>query len=197
MCGEMILFYWSQVDEATRGPPELIDGKNYHLATVLNDVLPLDTNEAVYPVRFLVQGMVLFKESLSRWTTYSRRDGIPNKNSMFATFNCRDPIHLPITLALSEEFVKNAVELLITRFMPLNPTDLEQWMADPEEWVNNEDKENDLWEYEIRVRLLQEADFSLYNLLPALQRKSSYAVVQSICPGCYTIIRGNLQAGCW
>jgi hypothetical protein len=39
--------------------------------------------------------------------------------------------------------------------MPLNPTDLEQWMADPEEWVNNEDKENDLWEYEIRVRRLQ------------------------------------------
>jgi hypothetical protein len=58
-------------------------------------------------------------------------------------------------LALSEEFVKNAVQLLITRFMPLNPRDLEQWMADPEEWVNNEDKENDLWEYEIRVRLLQ------------------------------------------
>lgn len=53
-------------------------------------------------------------------------------------------------LALSEEFVKNAVQLLITRFMPLNPTDLEQWMADPEEWVNNEDKENDLWEYEMR-----------------------------------------------
>jgi hypothetical protein len=24
----MILFYWSQVDEATRGPPELISGKN-------------------------------------------------------------------------------------------------------------------------------------------------------------------------
>ena len=57
--------------------------------------------------------------------------------------------------ALSEEFVKNAVQLLITRFMPLNPSDLEQWMADPEEWVNNEDKETDLWEYEIRVRLLQ------------------------------------------
>jgi hypothetical protein len=37
--------------------------------------------------------------------------------------------------------------------MPLKSTDLEQWMSDPEEWVNNEDKENDLWEYEIRVGL--------------------------------------------
>lgn len=25
-------------------------------------------------------------------------------------------------------------------------------MADPEEWVNEEDKENEQWEYELRVR---------------------------------------------
>lgn len=37
--------------------------------------------------------------------------------------------------------------------MLLNTGDLESWMADPEEWVNLEDKENDQWEYEIRVRL--------------------------------------------
>ena len=47
--------------------------------------------------------------------------------------------------------MENAVRLLITRFMSLNPSDLENWMADPEEWVNLEDKENDQWEYEIRV----------------------------------------------
>ncbi|KAG6830842.1 hypothetical protein H0H92_014494 [Tricholoma furcatifolium] len=49
------------------------------------------------------------------------------------------------------DFIRNAVELLVTRFMPLNPKDLENWVADPEEWVNVEDKENDLWEYEIRM----------------------------------------------
>jgi hypothetical protein len=63
---------------------------------------------------------------------------------------------------LSEEFVKNAVQLLVTRFMPLNPTDLEGWMADPEEWVNVEDKENDMWEYEIRVRYLHTKDIHLH-----------------------------------
>ena len=41
----------------------------------------------------------------------------------------------------------------MTRFIPLNPTDLEEWMADPEEWVNAEEKENDQWEYELRVSL--------------------------------------------
>lgn len=54
-------------------------------------------------------------------------------------------------LALSREFVENAVKALITRFMTLNPSDLETWMNDPEEWVNLEDQENDQWEYEIRV----------------------------------------------
>ena len=54
-------------------------------------------------------------------------------------------------LALSREFVESAVKALITRFMPLNPSDLENWMNDPEEWVNLEDQENDQWEYEIRV----------------------------------------------
>ena len=35
--------------------------------------------------------------------------------------------------------------------MPLNASDLESWMSDPEQWVQAEDKENDQWEYEIRV----------------------------------------------
>ena len=90
MCGEMILFYWSQVDEATRGPPELIGGMNAHPATNLINLGLTDTNEAVYPLRFLVQGMVLFKESLSRWTPHSRRDGTSNKNSMVLIFNPPD-----------------------------------------------------------------------------------------------------------
>ena len=52
---------------------------------------------------------------------------------------------------LSKEFVEEAVKLLVTRFIPLNPSDLEEWMADPEEWVNLEEKENDQWQYELRV----------------------------------------------
>lgn len=53
---------------------------------------------------------------------------------------------------LSKDFVEEAVKLLVTRFIPLNPSDLEEWMADPEEWVNLEEKENDQWQFELRVR---------------------------------------------
>ncbi|KDR83604.1 hypothetical protein GALMADRAFT_219426 [Galerina marginata CBS 339.88] len=116
MCGELVMFYWSQIIGSTNYPQNFI----------------IDSDEALYPVRFLVQGMVLFKESLSQWTPL-RRSGAANKNT------------------LSQEFVENAVRLLVTRFMPLNTLDLENWMADPEEWVHLEEKENDQWEYEIRA----------------------------------------------
>ena len=59
--------------------------------------------------------------------------------------------HVHDYVALSKEFVENAVKLLVTRFMPLNPSDLEQWMADPEEWLNEEERESDQWEFEIRA----------------------------------------------
>jgi len=54
-------------------------------------------------------------------------------------------------LALSEDFVQNAVQMLVTHFIPLNASDLEGWVADPEEWINLEDQENDQWEYQLRV----------------------------------------------
>jgi hypothetical protein len=53
---------------------------------------------------------------------------------------------------LSQDFIQNAVRMLVTKFLPLNAKDLRGWMEDPEEWVNIEDKDNDQWEYELRVR---------------------------------------------
>ena len=60
----------------------------------------------------------------------------------------------PFYAVLTQQFVEDAVKILVTRFIPLNPSDLEDWMADPEEWVNAEEKENEQWEYELRVRPL-------------------------------------------
>ncbi|THH11497.1 hypothetical protein EW145_g638 [Phellinidium pouzarii] len=99
-CNDLVLYYWSKVVQATNGPPEFI----------------ADSQWAVFPVRFIVQAMAIFKESL----------------------------------AFSKEFVEEAVRLLVTRFIPLNPKDLDAWFADPEEWINVEDKEDEQWEYELR-----------------------------------------------
>ena len=43
--------------------------------------------------------------------------------------------------------------MLVTRFIPLNPKDIDAWLADPEEWANAEDKESEQWEYELRGSL--------------------------------------------
>lgn len=50
--------------------------------------------------------------------------------------------------------------------MLLNTSDLENWLSDPEDWVHAEDKENDQWEYEIRVKNLTyriEVDLIVYS----------------------------------
>ncbi|KIJ20291.1 hypothetical protein PAXINDRAFT_166384 [Paxillus involutus ATCC 200175] len=114
-CNQMVLYYWSKVVQAINGSPDMIQ----------------DSPTAVYPVRFLVQAMVLFKENLARWTPF--RKGGPTTET-----------------TLSQQFVEDAVRLLVSRFIPLNPSDLEGWVADPEEWVNEEDKESEQWEYELR-----------------------------------------------
>ena len=57
-------------------------------------------------------------------------------------------------IVLSQSFVEDAVKLLVIRFIPLDPADLEEWMTDPEEWVNMEERDNDLWEFELRVSLV-------------------------------------------
>ena len=74
---------------------------------------------------------------------------MPNKNGKFPAFVYSSQSY--ISTVLSNEFVENAVQLLVSRFMPLKPDDLENWLSDPEDWFNLEEKESDQWEYEIRV----------------------------------------------
>jgi len=91
--------------------------------------------------------MVLFKENLARWTPF-RKGGPATETSTGNSWGDPSFIDIP-SAALSQQFVEDSVRLLVTRFIPLNPSDLEGWMADPEEWVNEEEYE--LWEYEPRV----------------------------------------------
>ena len=98
----------------------------------------------------LVQAMVLFRESLREWTPV-RRDGTANENGMQS---CRHSAKMfTMCAVLSREFVEGAVRLLVTRFIPLTPKDLERWEMDVEEWMNQEENGDEQWEYELRVRV--------------------------------------------
>ncbi|KAF9782921.1 ARM repeat-containing protein [Thelephora terrestris] len=115
ICTDVVLYYWSKVVQSTEVSPELINDSPY----------------AVFPIRMLVQAMVIFRESLKEWTPV-RRDGTPNEN------------------VLSREFVEGAVRLLVTRFIPLTPKDLGRWEMDVEEWMNQEEHDDEQWEYGLR-----------------------------------------------
>lgn len=58
---------------------------------------------------------------------------------------------LHVHIVLSRGFVEGAVQVLVTRFIPLTPKDLERWEMDVEEWMNQEENEDEQWEYELRV----------------------------------------------
>jgi hypothetical protein len=52
----------------------------------MNDGLStLDAQDAVFPVRFIVQSMALFRESLAQWAP-ERRDGSQNENGMILAY---------------------------------------------------------------------------------------------------------------
>ena len=82
ICTDIVLYYWNKVVQSTEVSPELINGTplrtdaHYYLLKGL-----ADTPYAVFPVRMLVQAMVLFRESLKEWTPV-RRDGTANENGM-------------------------------------------------------------------------------------------------------------------
>ena len=69
------------------------------------------------------------------------------------------------TLALSKEFVEGAVLRLVTRFIPLSLSDLDAWIAEPEEWLSMEDNDNDQWEYHLRVSGFAKARYDFWNFL--------------------------------
>lgn len=56
-----------------------------------------------------------------------------------------------MTEVLSQDFVENAVRLIVTRFLPLRALDLEVWEGDPEQWINSDERDEEAWEFELRV----------------------------------------------
>jgi len=82
LCSDLVSFYWTQVVEASTQPPGSISG---NVVLSIHDNLRLtphysDSDEVLYPLRFLVQGMVLFKENLAQWTVV-KKNGAINENT--------------------------------------------------------------------------------------------------------------------
>ncbi|KAI0030712.1 ARM repeat-containing protein [Vararia minispora EC-137] len=113
--GDKLVFYlWNKVVQSTRGSN-----------------LIADSPTAVFPVRLLVQAMVIFRDALAQWSPKKIVNG-------------------PAAIVIDRDFVQTAITFLVTQFMPLKANDLQNWMADPEAFVNIEDQEDVQWEFSIR-----------------------------------------------
>ena len=51
---------------------------------------------------------------------------------------------------LTEPFVQEMMETLVTRFFVFRPRDLREWQEEPGEWERREEGEGDVWEFSIR-----------------------------------------------
>ena len=94
VCGDLVLYYWSKVVQATSGPSDQIAGTPYFVCFTYFPFLSYyaDTSFAVFPVRFLVQGMALFRDSLAQWAPV-KKDGSTNDRGRFRP-NVHTCIHI-------------------------------------------------------------------------------------------------------
>ena len=81
------------------------------------------------PSRFVIQALLLLKESLSKWKQEPER----------------------AAGLLSIDFAKEASEILVGKMMRLNKEELAEWDADPEQWSVAESQKQEQFDLEIRT----------------------------------------------
>lgn len=95
-CSDLVLYYWQVVVDANNAPDGYTDGKLASFTIFGGSVthVPsptvriLDTHQAIYPSRILLQGMVLFKACLGQWTS-AKQANVDRGNRAFILIVCR------------------------------------------------------------------------------------------------------------
>lgn len=103
-----------------------------------------DSDACPYPKRFLLLGMLLFKDILPI---------LAAEHPSSETY----PVHIIgklLTLSVfTPSFVLSSLHLLIDKLLPLTSTDLENLEDEPEQWLISEDNDEEAWQFEFRVSL--------------------------------------------
>lgn len=111
---DIVLWYWGQARYVALTSPQ-------PSMTNVDPSALLDT-----PSKFVVQAILLLKESLERWN-----QDIPSQIQ-------------------AEDFMADAVQLLVGKLMLLSGPELEEWEADPETWLIGEAQKQEEYTLEIR-----------------------------------------------
>jgi hypothetical protein len=97
----------------------------------------VDSDTIAYPKRFLLLGMLLFKDILPILA-------VDHKDS-------KSPTRIELTLVFTQPFILNAFHLLLDKLLPLTSADLENLEDEPEEWLIAENNDEEAWAFEFRV----------------------------------------------
>lgn len=101
-------------------------------------MLTSDSDTNPYPKKFLLLGMLLFKDILPILAVDH-----PNGELL------GPPAQL--TPVFTRDFILTALHLLLDKLLPLTSTDLEALEEEPEEWLVAEDNDEEAWAFEFRV----------------------------------------------
>lgn len=129
-------WWWSAVG----GVVAQTDGavSNDGMAHPRNEINHADSDDNPYPKKFLLLGMLLFKDILPILA-------VDHKNSQLLC------VPLVLTPVFTPEFILTALHLLIDKLLPLTSTDLEALEDEPEEWLVAENNDEEAWAFEFRV----------------------------------------------
>ncbi|GFZ42911.1 hypothetical protein JCM24511_00629 [Saitozyma sp. JCM 24511] len=120
-------WWWGEVGGVVAGSDGAVanDGEFDAIGSRAGLTEAVDSDATPYPKRFLLLGMLLFKDII------------------------------PILAAdhpdiFTPAFVLSALQLLVDKLLPLTSTDLEGLEDEPEEWLIAEDNDEEAWQYEFR-----------------------------------------------
>ncbi|CAO3624655.1 unnamed protein product [Cunninghamella echinulata] len=129
---EILLYYWSIVIEQSSIASKQLD----------------EANTEIYQ-KIILQGMQLVKGTIKN-NAYDT--SVPDSENLAVTteekelaIQARQIIYENF---ITGDFVHSCAEVMVSKYMLLTPSDLEQWETDPEGWANSVDAEN--WEFELR-----------------------------------------------
>jgi len=101
--------------------------------------LIIDSDTIAYPKRFLLLGMLLFKDILPILAVDHK-----DSKSQFDT-------SVELIAVFTQPFILNAFHLLLDKLLPLTSADLENLEDEPEEWLVAENNDEEAWAFEFRV----------------------------------------------
>jgi hypothetical protein len=148
-CTPLVLYYWNQVVLSTQAPVASVQGQfGYvnHLINTPHSIVRFASCDVSSTISSSGYGFVP-EQSVCMGTFH--QEGYSERNWCVVSSRT-DKSAKPMQVMPASD-VQEAVKILVTQFIPLKMTDLQEWEQNPEQWVNEEDNENDQWEYELRV----------------------------------------------